>query len=148
MSRAAGNRLVLSEWVKGARFQKYLTISNWAFSLLVVGYCASKHAIHGLLDSLRTELIDTGVHILIACPGYVRTDIRSQASDSKDDPINQSNIMSAEECATSIRQAMEQKKREVFVVKTLSASLGPYLRWFLPEYTDRLVISKAKSGNT
>lgn len=43
------------------------------------GYTASKHALHGLFTSLRTELRHTGVHIMIVCPGFVRTNLQTRA---------------------------------------------------------------------
>jgi len=39
------------------------------------GYSASKHALHGLFDSLRSELVNEDVHIMMACPGKTDTDI-------------------------------------------------------------------------
>ena len=43
------------------------------------GYCASKHALHGFFTSLRSELRDTGVHIMLACPGFVKTNLQTRA---------------------------------------------------------------------
>ncbi len=42
-------------------------------------YCASKHALHGLFTTLRAELRREGVHVLIACPGFVQTNLQSRA---------------------------------------------------------------------
>jgi NAD(P)-dependent dehydrogenase (short-subunit alcohol dehydrogenase family) len=43
------------------------------------GYAASKHALHGLFDSLRTELVQTGVDVMIVCPGFTATPISTSA---------------------------------------------------------------------
>ncbi|MBW2482405.1 MAG: SDR family oxidoreductase [Deltaproteobacteria bacterium] len=43
------------------------------------GYCASKHALHGLFTSLRSELRDSGVHIMLVCPGFVATNLQTGA---------------------------------------------------------------------
>ena len=43
------------------------------------GYAASKHALHGLFTSLRTELRDSGVHIMLVCPGFVTTNLQTRA---------------------------------------------------------------------
>jgi NAD(P)-dependent dehydrogenase (short-subunit alcohol dehydrogenase family) len=43
------------------------------------GYCASKHALHGFFTTLRTEIRDSGVHIMIVCPGFVQTNLQTRA---------------------------------------------------------------------
>jgi NAD(P)-dependent dehydrogenase (short-subunit alcohol dehydrogenase family) len=43
------------------------------------GYSASKHALHGLFESLRTELKDQGVHVMMLCPGFTATNLQSRA---------------------------------------------------------------------
>jgi NAD(P)-dependent dehydrogenase (short-subunit alcohol dehydrogenase family) len=44
-------------------------------------YAASKHALHGLFDSLRSELRGTGVGVLMVCPGFTATGIATAALD-------------------------------------------------------------------
>lgn len=43
------------------------------------GYCASKHALHGFFTTLRSEIRDSGVHIMIVCPGFVQTNLQTRA---------------------------------------------------------------------
>lgn len=43
------------------------------------GYCASKHALHGLFDTLRSELRPQGVDVLLVCPGFTATSIERNA---------------------------------------------------------------------
>jgi NAD(P)-dependent dehydrogenase (short-subunit alcohol dehydrogenase family) len=43
------------------------------------GYSASKHALHGLFTSLRTELRGTGTDVMIVCPGFIRTNLQTRA---------------------------------------------------------------------
>jgi NAD(P)-dependent dehydrogenase (short-subunit alcohol dehydrogenase family) len=38
-------------------------------------YCATKHAVVGLAETLYTELLGTGVGVSVVCPGLVRTGI-------------------------------------------------------------------------
>src|SRR5262249_46172547 len=40
---------------------------------LVVGYCATKHAVVGLSTSLRIEAAAAGVRVSVLCPGVIRT---------------------------------------------------------------------------
>lgn len=61
-----------------------ITISSLAgFSPLYgrTAYAASKHALHGLFDSLRSELRGSGVEILLVCPGFTATGIGTAALD-------------------------------------------------------------------
>ena len=43
------------------------------------GYCASKHALHGFFDSLRTELRGDGVAVMMVCPSFIATQIDARA---------------------------------------------------------------------
>ena len=41
-----------------------------------IGYSASKFAMNGFLEALRTELLYEDVHVLTACPGFTASNIR------------------------------------------------------------------------
>ena len=59
-----------------------IAISSVAgFSPLIgrTGYAASKHALHGFFDSLRTEVQDEGVDVLVVCPSFMDTGIAHAA---------------------------------------------------------------------
>ena len=43
------------------------------------GYCASKHALHGFFDTLRTEVDDLGVQVTLICPSFIATGIGGAA---------------------------------------------------------------------
>ena len=43
------------------------------------GYAASKHALHGLFESLRAELHASDVQIMMVCPGFTNTGIGRHA---------------------------------------------------------------------
>ncbi len=43
------------------------------------GYAASKHAVHGFFDSLRSEVKDDGIDVAIACPSFIATGIERAA---------------------------------------------------------------------
>src|SRR5205809_6047575 len=68
------------------------------------GYSASKFAVNGWLEAVRTELLDTGVNVMWVCPGFTRSNIRSAALNSEakpqgESPMDEGKMMSAEECA-------------------------------------------------
>ena len=61
-----------------------LIISNESIAGLApllgrTGYAASKHAMHGLFTSLRSEVRDKGVHVMVVCPGFVKTNLQDRA---------------------------------------------------------------------
>jgi NAD(P)-dependent dehydrogenase (short-subunit alcohol dehydrogenase family) len=43
------------------------------------GYSASKHALHGMFDSMRPELRASGVRVTLVCPFFVQTDMGDRA---------------------------------------------------------------------
>jgi NAD(P)-dependent dehydrogenase (short-subunit alcohol dehydrogenase family) len=61
------------------------------FSPLIgrTGYAASKHALHGFFDSLRTEVQDDGVDVLIVCPSFIDTGIDRAALGADGQPAAQ-----------------------------------------------------------
>jgi len=55
------------------------SVAGFAPLALRCGYAASKHALHGCFESLRTELLGTGVGVTMVCPSFVRTAIGDHA---------------------------------------------------------------------
>ena len=43
------------------------------------GYSASKFALNGWLEALRTELLHSGVNVMWVCPGFTKSNIRNAA---------------------------------------------------------------------
>jgi short-subunit dehydrogenase len=42
-------------------------------------YSASKHALHGLFETLRSEQAANGLAVMMVCPGFTRTSIEAHA---------------------------------------------------------------------
>ena len=51
------------------------SVAGYAPLIGRTGYCASKHALHGFFDSLRSEVEDAGVGVTLVCPSFIRTGI-------------------------------------------------------------------------
>jgi dehydrogenase/reductase SDR family member 7B len=105
------------------------------------GYSASKFAMNGFLEALRTELLHTGVHVLTACPGFTASNIRiaSLGSDgnSKGESMrDEGNMMSSEEVAQHILKAVINRDRDM--VLTLQGKMVIFLNKWLPKLTDKL----------
>lgn len=105
------------------------------------GYSASKFALNGWLEALRTELLDDGVNVMWVCPGFTKSNIRNAALNSKSEaqgesPLNESSLMSAEECAEHILHAIEKKKRTL--VLTFRGKQTVFINKFFPSWADKL----------
>ncbi|WP_036476988.1 SDR family oxidoreductase [Myxosarcina sp. GI1] len=114
------------------------------------GYAASKHALQGFFDSLRIELKDTGVDVLVVSPGFVATDIRDRIIGSKGKPVRatlnkERHSMSPELCADLIIEAMSQRRREL--VMTFKAKLGLWLKLLAPNLVDKIAARAVSSQN-
>lgn len=108
-------------------------------------YSASKHALHGYFDSLRTE-ISPEIKITIVCPGFIKTPITYHALTADGSPQNimdeaQANGMPAHECAEEIINAMNAGKQEVYIGG--KEKYGVLLKRFFPGLFSR-IIRKAK----
>jgi len=109
------------------------------------GYSASKFALHGFLESLRIENLKTGLHVLVACPGYTASNIRNSALNSNgnaqsESPLNEQKLMSAEKVATNIIAAIE--KRKSYTYMSLEGKMLYYLNKFFPLLMDKIVYNK------
>lgn len=106
------------------------------------GYSASKFAMHGFLEGLRTEMLHTGTHVMWVCPGFTASNIRNVARSADgtaqgDTPLEEGKLMSAEECAQIIKDAMARRKRTV--VMTGQGKLTVWLNKLFPALADKLV---------
>jgi len=55
------------------------SVAGYAPLIGRTGYCASKHALHGFFDSLRSEVEGAGVGVTLVCPSFIRTGIGAAA---------------------------------------------------------------------
>lgn len=116
------------------------------------GYSASKFAVQGFLEALRTELLHTGVHVMWVSPGFTASNIRNVAlagdgQSQGETPLDEGKLMSAEECAQRTLAAIAQRKRSV--VMTGQGKLTVWLNKLLPGLADKLVFNHfAKEPNS
>ena len=55
------------------------SVAGYAPLLGRTGYCASKHALHGFFDTLRTEVQELGMQVTLICPSFIATGIGAAA---------------------------------------------------------------------
>lgn len=111
------------------------------------GYSASKFAMQGFLESLRNENLKTGLHVLVACPGYTESNIRKMAlnSDGKaqgETPLNEKKLMSADDVAESIWNAT--LKRRLYLILTAQGKAAVWINKLFPKLADKLTYNVIK----
>lgn len=105
------------------------------------GYSASKFAVHGFLEALRTEMIDSNVNVMWVCPGFTSSNIRQAALNKKgyaqgESPMDEGKMMSSEKCAIYILNAIEKRKRTL--VLTFRGKQTVFINKFFPAWADKL----------
>jgi dehydrogenase/reductase SDR family protein 7B len=106
------------------------------------GYSASKFAMEGFLETVRTENLKKGLHVLIARPGFTASNIRNSAlakdgTTQGESPRNENKMMAAEEVAIHIYNAVKNRRRDL--VLTANGKLVVLLNKFFPAIMDKMV---------
>ncbi|MDQ6610586.1 MAG: SDR family NAD(P)-dependent oxidoreductase, partial [Bacteroidota bacterium] len=105
-------------------------------------YSASKFALQGWLEAIRTELLDDGVHVMWVCPGFTASNIRNAALNKDgqaqgESPLDESKLMTPEEVAIEILSAIKNRKRTL--VLTFTGKQTVFMNKFFPAWSDKLV---------
>ncbi len=111
------------------------------------GYSASKYAMTGFLNALRLEYKEEDLHVLVAYPGFTKTNIRYTALDKNGNPQkesmrNENRMMSSEKAAEIIVKGIANRKREIIMTKQ-----GKLLVWLYkrcPRITDKFIYNDFK----
>ena len=106
------------------------------------GYSASKFALQGWLEAIKTELAEDGVHVMWVSPGFTTSNIRNAALNDKgqqqgESPMDENKMMTAEECARHILNAVRKKKRSL--VMTFTGKETVFMQKFFPGLADKFV---------
>ena len=105
------------------------------------GYSASKFAVQGWLEAVKTEMMAEGVHVMWVCPGFTTSNIRFAALNKEgtshgDTPMDEGKMMTAEKCAEHILNAIRKKKRTL--VLTFTGKRTVFMQKFFPKLADKL----------
>jgi short-subunit dehydrogenase len=106
------------------------------------GYSASKAAVIRWMETLRTELLDTGVNVMWVSPGFTASNTRyaalgENAKPVMDSKLDEGKIMTAEECAGYIIKAIEKRKRTL--VLTFQGKQALFMNKFFPSLADKII---------
>lgn len=129
---------------------KIVAISSLAGLIGVPGrtaYSASKFAMGGFFESLRSEVRDAGVSVTLAYPGVVATQIRYHGYNAAGGAAGKSGLkeddaMSVEECAALIIKGFERGDRDV--VMTFKGKLGRWMKLMLPGLVEKMAMAALK----
>ena len=106
------------------------------------GYSSSKFAMNGFTESLRTEVMKRGVHVLLVCPYYTTSEIRKTAlvkdgSQQGKTPREEDKMMSAEAVAEKTYRAVGRRKRDL--VLAFMGKMTVFLNKWMPGRMDKIV---------
>lgn len=112
------------------------------------GYSASKFAVRGFLDTLRAENLNTGLHVLVAAPGFTASNIRNTAlkadgTPQGETPRDENKMMSAETAAIKIVNAVEKRKNSI-VLTFWEGKFTVFLNKFFPKFVSKLAFNHMK----
>jgi len=111
------------------------------------GYSASKHALHGFFESLRTELQPSGVHVMMVSPGFTQTNLQTRALDgagginlrTRSIPGSQA---TAESVAAAVYRGACRKKRSIIL--TIIGKLSYLIIKIYPAFYERTMVRSVK----
>ena len=104
------------------------------------GYCASKFAMLGFLETIRIENLKKGLHVMIIAPGFTSTEIRKHALNSRgleqgESPLDEGSLMSPEYVAKWVLKGIKKKKRNKLL--TWDGRLTALFQRIIPDFVDR-----------
>lgn len=106
-------------------------------------YAASKHALHGFFDSLRTENYKNNISVTLICPGFINTNVSRNALTGNGTPqgkmdVATGNGMSPKRCAILMLKAIKNKKEEVYIAG-VKEKFALYVKRFFPKLFSILI---------
>jgi short-subunit dehydrogenase len=131
---------------KSGHFVAISSISGKLGSPMRAGYAASKHALHGFFDALRSEVTPDNIKVTLVCPGYIKTNISLNALGNNGElhgkmDSNQENGLSPERCAEKICKGIKNNKSELYIGG--KEVMGVYLKRFFPKILERILLNQA-----
>jgi NAD(P)-dependent dehydrogenase (short-subunit alcohol dehydrogenase family) len=112
------------------------------------GYAASKHAMHGFFDSLRTELAPAGVDVMMVCPSFIATQIARNAIGGDGQPVRHAQVtvgrpLTPDDAAAMIFAGAERGRRQIFIGRT--ARTAWHLSRFAPRLYERIMARRLRA---
>ncbi len=123
------------------------SVAGFAPLIARTGYAASKHALHGFFDSLRSEIEPLGVNVLLVCPSFIQTGIEKNALAGDGNPARHPQSVvgtraTAESMAGKIFEAARNDRRLLLPGAVARASW--WLSRLAPQLYGRLMVRKLR----
>ena len=114
-------------------------------------YSSSKHALHGLFESMRTEIKPLGVHVVMVCPGFTKTNLQTRALDGTGGvvlhPRSQVGVDDTpEHVAEAVFQGVLRRKR--LLILTPVGKVTYWLSRMAPGLYEAIMAKKLKQEST
>jgi short-subunit dehydrogenase len=101
-------------------------------------YVASKHAVNGLVKSMRYELRGTGVHVWAACPGRTESEFSEKAMGARGDTPR---LPQREPTARVVRSILRGLDRpRAFLIPSWTAWAGLVFADWCPALFERFIV--------
>lgn len=112
------------------------------------GYAASKHAMHGLFETLSAEVAELGVGVLMVCPSFVASGLEASTLGGDGKLVNRTRskvgkLGDAAEVAAKVLRAAQTGRRRL--VLTPVGKLSAVMSWLAPALYERLMIRRLRS---
>jgi NAD(P)-dependent dehydrogenase (short-subunit alcohol dehydrogenase family) len=124
------------------------SVAGYTPLLARTGYAASKHALHGFFESLRTELAPDGVDVTLVCPSFIATGIDGHALGPTGEPAAHPQVvvgrrLQPDDVADRIVRGAARGRRLLLVGRTARAA------WWLsrcaPALYERLMARRLRA---
>ncbi len=138
-------------WLKKSRglIVAISSVAGFAPLLGRTGYCASKHALHGFFDTLRCELAEDGVGVMISCPTFVDTEfarsgLGPDGQTLKTERSTSGEIVTPESIADSIFRGAS--RRRDLLVHSRTGKIAYWTSRLAPRFYARTMTRRFKSA--
>lgn len=110
-------------------------------------YAASKFAIQGYCEALRSELASSNVSVHVVSPGYIRTNLSLSAVMGDGKAYNKMDETTAngtdpDEVAPIILNSTTAGKTDFVVAATLSSKVALWLKFLAPSFLENILVKR------
>jgi NAD(P)-dependent dehydrogenase (short-subunit alcohol dehydrogenase family) len=123
------------------------SVAGYAPLIARTGYAASKHALHGFFESLRTEVAPQGVRVMMVCPSFIATHIDRSALGGDGQPVRHAQVtvgrpLTADTAAQQIIAGAERGRRLLLIGRT--ARIAWWVSRFAPTLYEKLMARRLR----